>query len=57
LGAGPAGAGLDFQSGGHRCDLLQVPVPAWAGDGQAEDGEQVQQAEHDSDGGGGVTDG
>ena len=47
---------LDGEPGGHRGDLLEVSSQR-VGDGLGEEGRQVEQAEHGSDGYGGVADG
>ena len=41
---------------GHGCDLLQVALPVGVPDGGCRDREQVQQAEDDPDGHGGIPD-
>ena len=45
----PMIAGLYIQAGGHRAELVQVPVPGRAEDAPRDDREQVEQREHDPD--------
>jgi hypothetical protein len=52
-----AGGGLDGQPGGHRPYLLEVPFHVRAAGDGGNDREQVEQAEDDSDGRGGLPQG
>ena len=45
--AAQVGRGLDVEAGGHRPDLLQVPLPVLVADHAGYERERVQQAEVD----------
>src|SRR6266496_4199905 len=51
--AAQPGGGLDVEAGGHGRDLVEAVLPVRV-DGVGENREQVEQAEDDPDGGGGV---